>query len=112
MSLLVKQTRELAPANSYRIPLTHGLSTLVDPADFFTCGVWHWKAKKSAGTWYAVRSVIIDGKEKTIRLHRLLTNCPDGLEVHHKNHDSLDNRRKNLQPITPEGHQFLHKAGF
>lgn len=37
------------------------------------------------------------GKRKTINLHRLITNCPEGLDVDHVNHDTLDNRMCNLK---------------
>lgn len=34
------------------------------------------------------------------RLSRLITNCPEGLDVDHINHDTLDNRKCNLRCIT------------
>ncbi len=33
------------------------------------------------------------------KLHRLLTNCPDDLEVDHINHDRLNNTDENLQVV-------------
>lgn len=43
----------------------------------------------SNGNWYA--------RSGGIFLHRLITQCPDGFEVDHQNHDGLDNRRANLR---------------
>lgn len=40
------------------------------------------------------------GKDSTIKLHRLIMNCPKGKEVDHINHNTLDNRRKNLRICT------------
>jgi len=108
MSFLVKKIHEKLPKQVHLIPLTHGKVAKVDLADFFTVGQWHWKAQKSAGAWYAVRCVVIDGVTKTIRMHRFLTGCPQGYEVHHKNKDSLDNRMENLLVVTPKMHRWIH----
>lgn len=48
-------------------------------------------------TGYAVWRGIKDGKKQTIRMHRLITNCPKHLIVDHINHNRLDNRRINLR---------------
>mgnify|MGYP007071598456 CR=1 FL=1 len=51
-------------------------------------------------TGYAVWRGIKDGKKQTIRMHRLITNCPRHLIVDHINHNPLDNRRSNLRVCT------------
>lgn len=37
------------------------------------------------------------GKQKNVRLHRIIMNAPDGMEVDHINHIRHDNRRSNLR---------------
>lgn len=48
---------------------------------------------------YRYAQARIDGK--TVLLHRLVADTPDGLVTDHVNHDTLDNRRANLLVCTP-----------
>jgi hypothetical protein len=40
------------------------------------------------------------GRQTTLKLHRLITGAPAGMEVDHKNGNGLDNRRANLRVCT------------
>lgn len=93
----------------YRIPLTHGLEAIVSPRDYGKLMLYKWKAKKSAGCWYAVRTLVRAGTERTIRMHREITSCPPGLIPHHINKNTLDNRRENLLVCTEFVHKGIHK---
>lgn len=76
---------------------------LVDDADFESLNQWRWKAKPNAGgnNLYAVRNVRVDGKWRTLRMHRELLRAADNeLDVDHINHNPLDNRRSNLRLVT------------
>jgi hypothetical protein len=65
---------------------------------------WKWKAKPNGNrnNVYAVRNAKIDGKNVTLRMHRVVLglSADDRREVDHDNHNSLDNRRSNLIPAT------------
>jgi hypothetical protein len=65
---------------------------------------WRWKAKPNAGgnNVYAVRNTIRDGKNVTLRMHRIVAGLShdDPHDVDHDNHNSLDNRRFNLLRAT------------
>lgn len=78
------------------IPLTQGRVVLVDDEDYEWLSERKWHAHKSSTHWYAACWI----KGKMIRMHRLITDAPDGLVVDHINGDTLDNRRCNLRICT------------
>ena len=51
--------------------------------------------------WRISNNYVI-AKKGYIKLHRLITNCPDNLVVDHINHNPLDNRKCNLRVCTQE----------
>lgn len=79
------------------------VETLIETADLSTVstypGTWYL-----SGCGYVCGQVKITpgrkGKRRVIRLHRLVMNAPEGLEVDHINRDRLDNRRSNLRLVT------------
>ena len=83
------------------IPLTQGKFAIVDPEDFEELNKFKWFAKKHHNTFYAVRAIRENGKSRTVIMHRVVLQVPDGKFVDHKNRDGLDNRKANLRPATP-----------
>ena len=51
------------------------------------------------------------GKKCWTKLHRLIINAPPGKIVHHKNHNTLDNRKENLEVKTQAEHVAEHRNG-
>lgn len=76
-----------------RIPLPRGGYALVDDADYERLCAYRWYTN---GRGYVQRD---DGKT-TAYMHRIVMECPDGLEVDHINGDRADNRRANLRLCT------------
>lgn len=82
------------------IPLTQGQVTLVDDEDYNELNKYKWYADWSASTrgYRAVRHSS-DG-QKLIFMYRVIMNAPPDLQVDHRNHKTLDNRRENLRLCT------------
>lgn len=51
-----------------------------------------------------------DGKRKRYILHRVVTQCAEGMSVDHINHDTLDNRKENLRVVTHQQNQQNRKG--
>jgi hypothetical protein len=76
------------------IPLTKGFFTQVDDEDYDWLMQWKWFAHKRNNNYYAARnSNMINGKRKTISMHREIMETPESLECDHAFHDTLDNRK-------------------
>lgn len=96
-----------------RIPLTQGLTAIVDDQDFEFLSQWSWCAHRKTNTTYAVRSIYQSGSWETLYMHTALTGYA---YVDHKNGNGLDNRRTNLRESSPlsnnhnrrpdHGHQY------
>ena len=83
------------------IPLTQGKVALVDAEDFERLNQFKWYAHKSRKMFYAERnSLSINGKWKTIKMHRILLPSDDKMKIDHHNGDGLDNRKENLRICT------------
>jgi len=84
------------------ILLTQGKIALVDDEDFEKIIAYKWHCDCRKNTIYAETDIITDGtrKYKSLRMHRLITNPSDNLEIDHINGNGLDNRKENLRPVT------------
>jgi len=92
------------------IPLQNKYIVLVDPEDWITLHKFNWQIRRSSKNIYAVRKIKIGNKWKSIYMHREISNCPDDQETHHKNRNTLDNRKANLMNLEPLQHRFISRA--
>src|ERR1700757_2583296 len=79
------------------LPLTQGRVALVDDEDYDWLNQWKWSYSNHG---YARRGErLFSGSYKTVHIlmHRAIMHAPDGVEVDHINHDSLDNQKVNLR---------------
>lgn len=89
-----------------RIPLTQGKFALVDNEDFNHLNQWKWCYHLG----YAIRSIWIrKNKTRIIRMHRVITNCPAGLEPDHRDKNGLNNQKYNLRICTRTQNQMNAK---
>jgi hypothetical protein len=93
------------------IPLTHHKIALVDDEDYERLIKHKWHARKDRNTFYASRTVMIEGKKTTVQLHRevLRLTFGDGIEVDHRNRNGLDNQKENLRIATSSLNSYNRK---
>ena len=87
-----------------RIPLQRKFVAFCDPNWLPILTRFHWYAKKSRELWYACTKVVIAGKVKFLRMHRIVAHTPAGMISHHLNGNTLDNRTMNLLNVTEYEH--------
>lgn len=87
------------------IPLTQGKVAIVDDQDYALVSQYKWCAKWNGRHWYSHKSIVKNGRQYTLFMHRFITDAPTGMQVDHVNGDTLDNRRSNLRLCTPSENQ-------
>lgn len=93
------------------IKLTQGLTTMVDDEDFDYLNQFNWCAIKYKHTFYAIRnSPRVNGKSKSIRMHREILKTPANMITDHIDLNGLNNQRYNLRVVTKQQNAFNTKA--
>lgn len=92
------------------VPLSRGQVALIDDEDLEKVAFRSWHAVPTImGGFYAAGTV--DGK--TAYMHRLIMGVTDSkLQVHHKNHNTLDNRKANLEVMTNQRNNTKRRGAF
>ncbi len=72
---------------------------IFDASNYVRFAAYRWHLSSYG---YAVRSTTVDGKSRTIRMHREVLGLVhgDGIKCDHENGNKLDNRRSNLRICT------------
>lgn len=84
-----------------RIKLTQNKVALVSNEDYEFLSQWKWYTRKDSKTFYAVRnSPKINGKQKTIYMHRVIAKRMGISNSDYKDQNGLNNQRCNLREAT------------
>ncbi len=90
-------------ASACKIELSQGLCALIDAEDYERISRHKWYALKDrSGNFYArrIRKKTDPPGSSKVFMHRELLNVPAGMQTHHKNHKTLDNRKCNIEAVT------------
>lgn len=82
-----------------RIPLSQGKVAQVSDRDFSALSAYTWFAFKTRSGFYAARNKKPKGSGLVL-MHRSIMQTPDSLKTDHKDHDTLNNQRRNLRVCT------------
>lgn len=84
-----------------QILLVQGKCALVDNNDYEWLNQWVWRYENGYATRTEIKRLVNgEYKQKTIWMHRIINNTPDGLFTDHINGNRSDNRRENLRTCT------------
>ncbi len=85
---------------------------LVDDADFKWLNRWKWSATKHRDGGFIARRAKRIGVNnmRTLLMHRLIMGEIKGMEVDHRNHNTLDNQKHNLRVCTRSQNQHNQKV--
>ncbi len=87
------------------IKLTQGKQTIVDDEDYEKLAQHKWYATFLKSGYYAMRTAGKNGKRKATYMAREILNAPKGFHTDHINHNTLDNRKRNLRLATVRQNQ-------
>lgn len=90
------------------IPLTQGKFAIVRANREAALLKFSWRAVQHKRSFYAKTTIVKNGRQIDISMHRFIARTPFGLVCHHDNRNSLDNRDENLVNMTKRAHDLLH----
>lgn len=89
------------------VPLSRGYEAIIDSEDALLIGGENWCVTGpglqtgDGGCIYAMRIDTKTGRRVNLRMHRVILDAPEHLQVDHINGNGLDNRKSNLRLVTP-----------
>jgi hypothetical protein len=102
--MLIKREPEPQGANYAAIVLSSKYCALLDLEDYDRLCRYQYRPKRKKKKIYAVRRYKYGGKTYEIAMHNEIMNPPKGYDVHHKKHNTLDNRKSELEIVPHNEH--------
>lgn len=96
-----------APSGALQVPIGKGRFVLMDQDAYPLIKNFRLKLRKSHSTVYVKLIYLNSHPRKEAMLHRLINNTPPDQQCHHRNGNTLDNRRSNLLNLSPRTHHLL-----
>jgi|HigsolmetaAR202D_1030399.scaffolds.fasta_scaffold31781_2 hypothetical protein len=94
--------------------LNNGLETIISteklPLVQELPGTWYAWWNDHVKNYYCRMDFRKNGKKQTIYLHRLVSNCPEGMHVDHFDNNTLNNEDKNLRVVANSVNQQNRKS--
>lgn len=85
------------------------LAAIISKVDFEKVNsypnTWYSYYEEKTESFYVVGTLTVEGKKKTIQMHRWIVNAPEKMVVDHVNHNTLDNSRENLRVVSQRVNQ-------
>lgn len=106
--MLVKIQRDCRPSGPVAYIKVGDRTAVIDAEDYDRISAYAWHLRYCRFQVYAVRKKRTNGREFLVHMHRQIMHTPTGNVVHHKNHCGLDNRKSNLENMSPEAHKVIH----
>jgi len=85
---------------------------LLDLDDWNRLNIHRWFVRKSFSRPYCMRKYRNAHGEFYIRMHREVMRTPRNEIVHHKNRNTLDNRKSNLENMLQKHHHHIHTKTY
>lgn len=105
---ILKTNKKPNPEPFLLLYLTKAKFAKVSLCDYDRLAKHKWFAKASFSKLYAARWQYKKTGKQILFMHRFIMSAPKNLVVHHKNGDSLDNRRSNLELMPEYDHIKVH----
>lgn len=92
-------------SSEVQFPLSNGFYTVIDAEDLARISMYHWHARYCKPSRYAARTTShsvggVRTSVEAIYLHRFLLDAPKGMQVDHRDGDTLNNCKSNLELVT------------
>ena len=95
---------------SYRLLRIGHFNILYDALDEPLIQSYSWRVRRSNHCFYAMARSNGRSKYRELKMHRLIAQTPAYMVCHHRNRNTLDNRRSNLLNLSQYDHDRIYRT--